>query len=83
MVSPCLILLPRIDSFFLPPIHGEQLVGPRTFDVHVNHTATVMRIPAIHIQTDDDLWQAVGRVCDLFSQEECYSFFRSSGYEAN
>ena len=30
-----------------------------------------------------DLWQAVGRVCDLFSDEECYNFFRAAGYEVN
>ncbi|HEV8034831.1 MAG TPA: IS630 family transposase, partial [Yoonia sp.] len=34
-------------------------------------------------RTYDDLWQAVGRVCDLFSEEECYNFFRAAGYEAN
>ena len=28
-------------------------------------------------------WQAVGRVCDLFSDEECYNFFRAAGYEAD
>ena len=34
-------------------------------------------------RTYDDLWQAVGRVCDLFSEEECYNFFKAAGYEAN
>ena len=34
-------------------------------------------------RTYEDLWQAVGRVCDLFSDEECYNFFRAAGYEAN
>ena len=33
-------------------------------------------------RTYEDLWQAVGRVCDLFSDEECYNFFRAAGYEA-
>lgn len=31
----------------------------------------------------DDLWRAVGRVCDLFSDEECYNFFKAAGYETN
>ncbi len=31
----------------------------------------------------DALWQAVGAVCDLFSDEECYNYFRAAGYEAN
>ena len=34
-------------------------------------------------RTYEDLWQAVGRVCGLFSDEECYNFFRAAGYEAN
>ena len=32
-------------------------------------------------RTYEDLWQAVGRVCHLFSNEECYNFFRAAGYE--
>ena len=34
-------------------------------------------------RTYEDLWQAVGRVCGLFSDEECYNFFRAAGYEVN
>jgi hypothetical protein len=29
------------------------------------------------------LWQDVGHVCDLFSDEECYNFFKAAGYETN
>jgi len=29
------------------------------------------------------LWQAIGKVCDLFSDEECYNYFNAAGYEAN
>lgn len=34
-------------------------------------------------RTYDQLWQAVGQVCDLFSDEECYNFFKAAGYEAD
>lgn len=34
-------------------------------------------------RTYDDLWHAVGHVCDLFSEEECYNFFKAAGYETN
>lgn len=27
-------------------------------------------------QTHDDLWQAVGHVCDLFTEEKCFNFFK-------
>jgi len=31
----------------------------------------------------EDLWRAVGHVCDLFSEEECYNFFKAAGYETD
>jgi transposase len=31
----------------------------------------------------DALWQAVGTVCGLFSDEECYNYFKAAGYEAD
>ena len=31
----------------------------------------------------DALWQAVGAVCDLFSDEECYNYFTAAGYKAD
>ena len=34
-------------------------------------------------RTYEELWQAVCQICDLFSEEECYNFFRAAGYEAN
>ena len=34
-------------------------------------------------RTYDDLWRATGHVCDLFTEEECYNFFKAAGYEAD
>lgn len=34
-------------------------------------------------RTYDDLWKAVGQVCDLFSHEECKNFFNAAGYGAD
>lgn len=34
-------------------------------------------------RTYDDLWRAVGEVCDLFTEQECLNFFNAAGYEAN
>jgi transposase len=34
-------------------------------------------------RTYDQLWAAVGHVCNLFSDEECYNYFKAAGYEAN
>lgn len=33
-------------------------------------------------RTYDQLWAAVGQVCNLFSDEECYNYFKAAGYEA-
>ena len=32
-------------------------------------------------RTYHDLWQAVGHVCDLFTDEQCFNFFKAAGYE--
>ncbi|MGQ0566495.1 MAG: IS630 family transposase [Gemmobacter sp.] len=32
-------------------------------------------------RTYDDLWKAVGHVCDLFTEDECLNYFIAAGYE--
>jgi transposase len=34
-------------------------------------------------RTYDQLWKAVGHVCDLFKEEECYNFFKAAGYKTD
>jgi len=34
-------------------------------------------------RTYDALWQAVGQVRALFTEEECYQFFKVAGYETD
>jgi transposase len=34
-------------------------------------------------RTYEDLWKAVGHVCGLFTEEECFNFFKAAGYETN
>ncbi|WP_343072344.1 IS630 family transposase [Roseibium litorale] len=34
-------------------------------------------------RTYEDLWNAVGHVCNLFPEEECYNFFKAAGYESD
>lgn len=34
-------------------------------------------------RTYDDLWRVAGHVCDLFTEEECYNFFKAAGYETD
>ena len=62
---------------FLPPYSPD--LNP--IEMAFSKLKALIRKPAA--RTYDDLWQAVGRVCDLFSEEECYNFFKAAGYEAN
>ena len=32
-------------------------------------------------RTYNDLWKAVGQVCDLFTEDECLNYFIAAGYE--
>lgn len=31
-------------------------------------------------RTYDDLWRAIGDICDLFNRKECWNFFKAAGY---
>jgi len=31
-------------------------------------------------RTFDALWRAIGSICDLFSQQECWNYFIAAGY---
>ena len=34
-------------------------------------------------RTYHELWKAVGHVCNLLIEEECYNFFKAAGYRTN
>ena len=34
-------------------------------------------------RTYDQLWEAVGNVCNIFKDEECYNFFKAAGYQTD
>lgn len=34
-------------------------------------------------RTYEELWQAVGHICNIFTDEECFNFFNAAGYETN
>lgn len=33
------------------------------------------------VRTIDDLWQAIGQICDLYQPDECLNFFKAAGYD--
>lgn len=34
-------------------------------------------------RTYDDLWRAIGDVCHLFNEDECFNFFKAAGYDTD
>lgn len=62
---------------FLPPYSPD--LNP--IEMAFSKLKTLIRKAAA--RTYDDLWAAVGHVCDLFSDEECYNYFKAAGYEVN
>lgn len=34
-------------------------------------------------RTLDDLWRAVGNICDLFTADECWNYLKAAGYVAH
>ena len=34
-------------------------------------------------RTYDELWNSVGHVCNLFTDEECFNFFKAAGYQTD
>jgi transposase len=40
-------------------------------------------IRKVAVRPYDARWRAVGNVCSLFTQDECYNFFRAAGYDTN
>ena len=62
---------------FLPPYSP----GLNPIEMAFSKLKTLIRKAAD--RTYDQLWQAVGQVCNLFSDEECYNFFKAAGYETD
>ena len=62
---------------FLPPY------SPNLNPIEMAFSKLKALIRKAAARTSDELWEAVGHVCNLFSEEECYNFFRAAGYEAN
>jgi hypothetical protein len=32
------------------------------------------------MRTIDELWKAIGQICDLFTPQECANYFKAAGY---
>jgi len=62
---------------FLPPYSPD--LNP--IEMAFSKLKTLIRKAAA--RTYEDLWNAVGQVCDLFNDEECFNFFVAAGYRTD
>ena len=59
---------------FLPPY------SPDLNPIEMAFAKLKAHLRARAIRTIEALWQAIGDICDLFSQAECQNYFSAAGY---
>jgi transposase len=62
---------------FLPPY------SPDLNPIEMAFSKLKALIRKVAARTYQELWQAVGYVCDLFTDEECHNFFNAAGYKSD
>ncbi|MDH7975918.1 transposase [Sphingomonas sp. AR_OL41] len=62
---------------FLPPY------GPDLNPIEMNFAKLKAHLRRIKARSIDDLWRAVGNICDLYTPEECWNFLKQAGYASN
>ena len=70
-------MLKDVGAWFLPlPPYSPDL---NPIEMAFAKLKTLLRKTAA--RTYDDLWRAVGTVCDLFTEGECLNYFSAAGYK--
>ena len=59
---------------FLPPY------SPDLNPIEMAFSKLKAHLRRIGARTIDDLWRAVGNICDLYFPDECQSYFNAAGY---
>lgn len=60
---------------FLPPY------SPHLNPIEMAFSKLKAHLRARAVRTIDDLWRAIGDICDLFDPKECQNFFKAAGYD--
>jgi transposase len=58
---------------FLPPY------SPDLNHIEMAFAKLKARLRAMAMRTVDELWKAIGQICDLFTPEECTNYFAALG----
>jgi transposase len=59
---------------FLPPY------SPDLNPIEMAFSKLKAHLRARAVRTIDELWKAIGQICDLFQPEECKDYFTAAGY---
>lgn len=59
---------------FLPPY------SPDLNPIEMAFAKLKAHLRRLSARTIDDLWKAVGSICDLYSPDECWNYFHAAGY---
>jgi transposase len=59
---------------FLPPY------SPDLNPIEMAFAKLKAHLRAMAMRTIDELWKAIGQICDLFTPEECENYFNAAGY---
>jgi transposase len=59
---------------FLPPY------SPDLNPIEMAFSKLKAHLRARAVRTIDDLWRAIGDICNLFNPTECSNFFKAAGY---
>lgn len=62
---------------FLPPY------SPDLNPIEMAFSKLKAHLRAAKARTFDDLWKAIGNICDLFSPEECWNYIKKTGYASD
>jgi len=62
---------------FLPPY------SPDLNPIEMAFAKLKAHLRRIKARTIDDLWRAVGNICDLYTPEECWNFLKHAGYASD
>jgi transposase len=62
---------------FLPPY------SPDLNPIEMAFAKLKAHLRRIGARTIDELWKAVGCICDLYSDEECWNYLKAAGYVAD
>jgi transposase len=62
---------------FLPPY------SPDLNPIEMAFAKLKAHLRRIGARTIDDLWRAIGNICDLYDQDECWNYFKAAGYASD